>query len=70
MRPYTKRPQKRQPSTFFTPSTLPVARARYDALRARLDALSARYDSGALDPAIYAVIRELETEIAWKEYER
>jgi hypothetical protein len=34
-------------------------------LRAELAQLRARYDNGAVAPGIYAVIRKLETEIAW-----
>jgi hypothetical protein len=37
-------------------------------LRAELTALRARYDGGAVHAAIYAVIRELETELAWAEH--
>jgi hypothetical protein len=37
--------------------------------RKELDALRARYDSGAVAPGIYAIIKQLETEIAWKEHE-
>jgi hypothetical protein len=36
-------------------------------LRDQLAALRARYDSGAVPPGIYAVIRELENQIAWTE---
>lgn len=36
-------------------------------LRAQLAHLRARYDAGAVAPAVYAVIRELETDIAWAE---
>ena len=39
------------------------------ALRAQLKALRARYDSGAVSPALYAVIRKLEIELAWRERE-
>jgi hypothetical protein len=37
------------------------------ALRAELEWLRARYDDGKVSPAIFAVIRELETTIAWAE---
>jgi hypothetical protein len=38
------------------------------ALRAELARLRARYDCAAVSPAIYAVIRALETAIAWAEH--
>lgn len=38
--------------------------------RKALDTLRARYDSGAVAPGVYAVIRNLEIEIAWEEYVR
>ena len=34
-------------------------------LRSELEALWARYDGGAVSPAIYATIKQLEAEIAW-----
>jgi len=37
-------------------------------LRLARAALLARHDSGALAPAIYSTIRELETEISWREH--
>ncbi len=37
-------------------------------LRAELAVLRARYDGGAVSPAIYAVIRSIETTIAWAEH--
>lgn len=37
-------------------------------LRAELTLLRARYDSGAVSAAIYKVIKELETDIAWAEH--
>jgi hypothetical protein len=40
------------------------------ALRAELRWLLARYDYGKVSPAIFAVIREIETEIAWAEHHR
>jgi hypothetical protein len=40
------------------------------ALRSELPALRARYDDGAITPAIFAVIREIETSIAWIEHSR
>lgn len=36
-------------------------------LRTQLAHLRARYDAGAVAPAVYAVIRQLETDIAWAE---
>jgi hypothetical protein len=39
-------------------------------LRDELQRLRARYDSGTISPAIFAVIRELETSIAWIEHSR
>jgi hypothetical protein len=37
-------------------------------LRAELQLLRNRYDCGAVSPAIYAVIREIEIEIGWSEH--
>jgi hypothetical protein len=37
--------------------------------RAMLQMLRARYDGGAVAPAIYKTIRELESDIAWAEHE-
>jgi hypothetical protein len=37
-------------------------------LRAELALLVARYDSGAVSPAVYAVIRAIESDIAWLEH--
>jgi hypothetical protein len=37
-------------------------------LRAELALLRARYDCGAVPPALYTVIRALETAIAWAEH--
>jgi hypothetical protein len=36
--------------------------------RAQLDALKARYDSEKVSPAIFAVVKELETQIAWQQH--
>jgi hypothetical protein len=36
--------------------------------RFELEQLRARYDSGAVSPAVYQVVRKLETEIAWAEH--
>jgi hypothetical protein len=38
--------------------------------RADLALLRARYDSGAVNAAVYAVIKRLECDIAWSEHER
>jgi hypothetical protein len=38
------------------------------ALRAELAWLRARYDHVQVSPAIYAVIRKLESDIAWSEH--
>jgi hypothetical protein len=40
------------------------------ALRMEWQMLRARYDDGAMSPAIYNVIKELETDIAWLEHRR
>lgn len=40
------------------------------ALRHQRDALLARYDNGAISPAVFAAIRKLEIEIAWREHAR
>jgi hypothetical protein len=40
-------------------------RSHEQALRAALEWVRARHDSGALSPAVFAVIRMLETELAW-----
>jgi hypothetical protein len=37
-------------------------------LRTELAALRARYDSGAVQSAVYAVIRQLEIELTWAEH--
>jgi hypothetical protein len=39
-------------------------------LRAELALLRARYDSGAVAPAVYQVIRQIETHIAWIEHQQ
>jgi hypothetical protein len=39
-------------------------------LRSELALLVARYDSGAVSPAVYAVIRAIESDIAWLEHRR
>lgn len=47
-------------TTSTTPSTA--------ALRSELEWLRSRYDSGKVSPAVFAVIREIETTIAWAEH--
>jgi hypothetical protein len=37
-------------------------------LRTELAALRARYDNGAVQAAVYAVIRQLEIELTWAEH--
>jgi hypothetical protein len=37
-------------------------------LRAELAQLRARYDDGAVAPGVYAIIKQLETELAWHEH--
>jgi hypothetical protein len=37
--------------------------------RTELALLRARYDGGAISPAVFAVIKNLECEIAWLEYQ-
>ncbi len=37
-------------------------------LKEQLEYLRARYDSGAVSPAMFKVIKELEREIAWFEH--
>jgi len=37
-------------------------------LRAELAQLRARYDGGALAPAVFAIVKALEAEIAWIEH--
>ena len=37
-------------------------------IRAELAYLQARYDDGAIPQAVFAVIRELETELGWLEH--
>jgi hypothetical protein len=50
-----------------TPSTTTSSTA---ALRGELEWLRARYDDGTISPAVFAVIREIETDIAWIEHRR
>ena len=44
------------------------AAAQY--LRAELASLRARYDFGAVSPGVYAIIRQLEIELAWHLHRR
>jgi hypothetical protein len=37
-------------------------------LRAELHWLRARHDGGAVAPAVYRLIRQLESELAWREH--
>jgi hypothetical protein len=37
-------------------------------LRAQLEHLRARYDHGAVDPAIFEAIKQIEVKIAWSEH--
>jgi hypothetical protein len=41
-----------------------------DELRMQLQILQARYDESGISPAIYAVIKQVETDIAWAEHAR
>jgi hypothetical protein len=41
---------------------------RTQALRSELRVLRSRYDMGAVSPAIYAAIKQLEADIAWLEH--
>ena len=38
-------------------------------LRAELDLLRARYDSGAVPLSVYAVIKQMERDLSWRERE-
>jgi hypothetical protein len=38
--------------------------------RAQLDALRIRYDTAKMPPAIYEVVKQLETELAWNQHNR
>ncbi len=37
-------------------------------LRAELGLLRARYDGGAVNPAVFTVVKAIETELAWLEH--
>ena len=51
---------------------VPLRKAEFpsheQALRAALQWVRARHDSGAISPAVFSVIRMLETEIAWRQH--
>jgi len=47
----------------------PSTNQRDHALRDQLMALKARYDYGAVPPAIFAVMVELERDLAWHEHQ-
>jgi hypothetical protein len=44
--------------------------AKTQLLRFELAQLRARYDDGAVSPAVYQVIREIETQLAWREHSK
>jgi hypothetical protein len=48
-----------------TPSTTTSSTA---ALRSELEWLRVRYDDGKVSPAVFAIIRKLESDIAWAEH--
>jgi hypothetical protein len=37
-------------------------------LRGRLEQVRARYDSGAIPPALYEAVKQMECEISWSEH--
>jgi hypothetical protein len=39
-------------------------------LRTELEWLRAKYDSGAVSDAVFAVVKSIEAEIAWREHAR
>ena len=39
-------------------------------LRAELEHLRARYDGGQVSPAVYQIIKELETRVGWIDHHR
>ena len=47
----------------FCPTSLSTA-----SLRAERQALLARYDSGAMAPAIYRVLKDIEVNISWRQH--
>jgi hypothetical protein len=44
-------------------------RAEERRLRDELRWLQSRYDGGKISPAVFAVVKRLETEIAWRQHE-
>lgn len=48
-------------------STEPKAATAAAQLRSELMMLRARYDDGAVSPAVYKIIKDLETRLAWLE---
>jgi hypothetical protein len=50
----------------MTPSTTSTSTAAL--LRFELAVLRARYDDGAVSPAVYQIIRQIESDIAWAEH--
>jgi hypothetical protein len=53
-------------------AAVPARKAEFpsheQALRAALAWVRARHDSGAISPAVFSVIRMIETEIAWRQH--
>jgi hypothetical protein len=47
---------------------IPTTATSTAALRSELEWLRARYDDGKVSPAVYAVIKDIETNIAWAEH--
>jgi hypothetical protein len=50
--------------------TAAVRQTKQQRLRAEFAHLRARYDDGAVSPAAYATIKQIETRIAWSEHHR
>jgi hypothetical protein len=44
-------------------------RAEEKRLRSELEWLRHRYDDGKISPAVFAVVKKLETDIAWRQHE-
>ena len=49
---------------------LPLTLSSTDLLRLERASLLVRYDNGALSSAVFAVIKKLEVEIAWRQHVR
>jgi hypothetical protein len=47
---------------------LPLTLSSTDLLRLERASLLARYDNGALSAAVFAVLKKLEVEIAWRQH--